>query len=162
MPRKGATEAQELKRLLGELRELARATAADRRLGPMEREHRLSTLDAIGRTLEAEGVPHAQHNEARAAQFKPFAALRGYEEEVAAREHTVEPRRTMTEERARELRGVLAGLGRGDIVEVVAYGEDGYETHRGPVRQVVDSLGWLRLEDVSIKLDDIWSVTTLD
>ncbi len=45
------------------------------------------------------GHPHPE----RAAQFKPFAALRGYYELVSACERVVEPRPVLSEEESREL-----------------------------------------------------------
>ncbi len=52
------------------------------------------------------GHPHPE----RAAQFKPFAALRGYYELVSACERVVEPRPVLSEEESRELSERLLGL----------------------------------------------------
>lgn len=149
--------------LLSELRALAATWAVDDGIGPMEREHRLSTLDAVARQVEREGMPQASMTVQRASQFKPFAALRGYEEEVAAREQVVEPRRPMTEEHARVLQGALDLLERGDEVRLVAYDEDlgTYVERRGQVRQVLGELGVLRLEEGTVALGDLWEIQPL-
>ena len=64
----------------------------------------------------------------RAAQFAPFAALRGFEEEIARRREKKCPRRELAEGEIERLSGILASLSLGDTVSVCYYKTDRYLT----------------------------------
>lgn len=61
----------------------------------------------------------------RAAQFAPFAALSGYEEEIREQEKFVFERIILSEDEINELNDVLNYLKRNDRIEVEYY--DGYD-----------------------------------
>jgi len=94
----------------------------------------------------------------RAQQFMPFAALRGYYDLVRQRERVVEPRHDLTEEEARELDAAVAGLHKGDMVEVVHYDEDAYVTTRGVVTGIDVALRALTVVKRRVCFDDMRSL----
>ena len=100
------------------------------------------------------GRPHPD----RAAQFKPFAALRGYHELVSERERVVEPRPVMSEEDARELTERLSSLKRGDVVRVRYYEADAVVMQTGAVGQLDLINRTLAVVRRRIPIDDIIAV----
>lgn len=64
----------------------------------------------------------------RAAQFAPFAALRGFEDEVARRRELKCPRRELSEGEIERLDGLLSSLSVGEAVRVCYYKTDRYLT----------------------------------
>ena len=85
-----------------------------------------------GRATRADGGARAS----RAAQFMPFAALRGYYELVSQQEREVEPRHELTEDEALELSATMARVRRGQIVRAVYYDRDAYVSITGCVAHV--------------------------
>lgn len=99
----------------------------------------------------ASGRPRAD----RAAQFMPFAALRGYYELIRQQERVVEPRHELTPEEAESLSQVVAQVRRGDIVRVCFYDNDAYVTRTGCVARIDLIYRELVVVKTSIALDDI-------
>lgn len=98
------------------------------------------------------------HHPDRAAQFKPFAALRGYHDLVEQRERVKEPRPALTEEEARELSERLRGLVRGEVVRVAYYEASSVVEQVGAVGQL-DTVGrTLAVVRKRIPLGDIVAV----
>lgn len=64
----------------------------------------------------------------RAAQFAPFAALRGFEEEVARRREQKCPRRELSEGEIERISAVLSSLSVGEAVRACYYKTDRYLT----------------------------------
>lgn len=98
----------------------------------------------------------------RAAQFMPFAALRGYYELVHAQERVVEPRHELTEEEARELSETIYRVRRGQIVRAVHYDRDAYVTTTGCVARIDLIYRTISIVKTTIKLDDLRSLTILE
>ncbi|WP_253904869.1 YolD-like family protein [Adlercreutzia sp. ZJ473] len=97
------------------------------------------------------GKPHPD----RARQFKPFAALKGYYDLLAACERVPEPRRELTDEEQRELAEQLSRLARGQVVAVTYYDGDAYATLTGVIAQVDTILRTLQLIQTRIPFDAI-------
>lgn len=106
----------------------------------------------------ASGRPRAD----RAAQFMPFAALRGYYELIRRQERVVEPRHELTPEEAEELSQVVAQVRRGDVVRVCFYDNDAYVTRTGCVARIDLIYRELVVVETSIALDDIRSLEIVD
>ena len=79
------------------------------------------------------------HHPDRAAQFKPFAALRGYHDLVEQRERVKEPRPALTGGGARALGGCAAFV-RGEVVRVAYYEAGSVVEQVGAVGQL-DTVG---------------------
>ncbi len=103
------------------------------------------------RRLTASGRVRAD----RAAQFMPFAALRGYYELVRAEERVIEPRHELTDEEARSLSETLAGLARGQVVRAVYYDRDAYVELTGCVARIDLIYRTLTIVETTIALDDL-------
>ena len=89
----------------------------------------------------------------RAAQFSPFAALTGYDDQIAEAARLTDRRVELTEAEAAEIGRQLGRLARGDEVELTYFLPDTkkaggrYVTERVTVRQVLPAEGRLRLMD---------------
>ena len=89
----------------------------------------------------------------RAAQFSPFAALTGYDDQIAEAARLTDRRVELTEAEAEEIGRQLGRLGRGDGVELTYFVPDArkaggrYVTERVTVKQVLPAEGRLRLMD---------------
>jgi hypothetical protein len=91
----------------------------------------------------------------RAAQFMPFAALRGYYDLCRERERVVEPKHELTEEEAEALSASLSHLRRREMASVTYYEGDGYVTVRGMVSDIDEAGRVLTIVRTHIPLDDI-------
>lgn len=98
----------------------------------------------------------------RARQFMPFASLRGYYDYIREQERVKEPRRELSEDGAEELSAILGGISRGDMVRVVFYDNDHYETAEGVVSEFDPVFRSLRIVRRKIPFDDIYSLEILD
>lgn len=111
-----------------------------------------------------------------AAQFMPFAALTGFEEEVRKQEHTREPRRMVSEERAAHIMRMFCRLKKGDKIRIVYYKRDAYVSFTATIRQIdatfhvleliecastdaEDGSGYvLKPTSLRIPFEDIWDI----
>lgn len=91
----------------------------------------------------------------RAAQFMPFAALRGYYELVRQQQRVREPRHELTDEEAEALSRTVSELRRGQVVRVVHYNRDAYETLTGCIARIDLVSRELMVVKTTIRLDDI-------
>lgn len=91
----------------------------------------------------------------RAAQFMPFAALRGYYELIRRQERVPEPRHELTDEEALALSRTVARIRRGQVVRAVYYDGDAYATLTGCVARIDLVERELTLVQTRIPLDDI-------
>ena len=97
----------------------------------------------------------------RARQFMPFMALKGYFDICRTKERVPEPFHELTEEEALALSQVVAGLRKGDVVQVSYYDTDAYVTCEGAVTEVVPELGYLRIIRKEIAFESIRSIECL-
>lgn len=100
----------------------------------------------------------------RAKQFSPFAALKGYEVALRAKEKILVPRIELPEEAQAELDRKLHMIAKGDLVTVVyfqqlddsEFGE--YLQITGRISKIELERRMLRVQDRSILTDDIYSI----
>ena len=104
----------------------------------------------------------------RAAQFSPFAALTGYDDQIAEAARLTDRRVELTEAEAAEIGRQLGRLERGDGGELTYFVPDArkaggrYVTERVTVKQVLPAEGRLRLMDGrQIDIDAIIGVDEL-
>ena len=89
----------------------------------------------------------------RAAQFSPFAALTGYDDQIAETSRITDRRIELTEAEEDAISAALGKLKRGDIVELTYFVPDKkkvggrYATARVTVKQVVAAEGKVMLAD---------------
>ena len=99
----------------------------------------------------ASGHPRAD----RAAQFMPFAALRGYYELIRQQQRVPEAKHELTEEEALALSQTVYRVRRGQMVRAVYYDEDAYVTLTGCVSRIDLAERELMVVKTKIPLDDI-------
>lgn len=102
-------------------------------------------------SFTANGHPRAD----RAAQFMPFAALRGYYELIHKQQRVPEARHELTDEEALVLSQTMYRMRRGQMVRVVYYDEDAYVTLTGCVARIDLVERELMVVKTKISLDDI-------
>ena len=91
----------------------------------------------------------------RAKQFMPFAALKGYEEALRAKEKVVVPRMELSEEMAQELDRKLHQIQRNDIITVVYYSGEEYLRITGMVSRLDLDARVLKVVNTKILFEDI-------
>jgi len=103
----------------------------------------------------------------RAAQFSPFAALTGYDDQIAETARLTDRRIELTEAEEEAISKKLAGLKRGDEVELTWFVPDRkkpggrYMTEKVTVKQMIPTEGKVVMNDGrSVEMDTIIEVTT--
>ena len=93
----------------------------------------------------------------RAKQFAPFAAVKGLDEALAAKEKIRVPRRELSDDMAEQLNKELVSLKRGQIVTVVYYNaqEETYIQLTGMVAKLDEYERKLQITKTKIPFDDI-------
>ncbi len=101
------------------------------------------------------------NREDRAKQFMPFAALKGYEEALRAREHIVVERSSLSEERLNELDEIFRTLKNRDIVTVVYYSvrDENYLKLTGMISRIDVDSRILKVVNKSISFEDIRDIS---
>lgn len=94
----------------------------------------------------------------RAKQFMPFAALKGYEDALRAKEKIVVPRRELSEEMAQELDRKLHQIRKNDVVTVVYYDMEEYIRITGMVSRVDMDGRILKIVNTKIGFEDISAI----
>ena len=95
----------------------------------------------------------------RAKQFMSFAALRGYEDMVKRRAHTIERRRELSEDEAEILSRKMNRVTSGKTVKVRYYNIDGYTELEGMVAGLDIYSRMLTIVKTKIPLDDIIDIS---
>ncbi len=91
----------------------------------------------------------------RAKQFMPFAALKGYDDALRAKEKVVVPRKELSEEMAEELDRKLHQIKLNDVVTVVYYDKDEYIRITGMVSRVDMDGRILKIVNTKIGFENI-------
>ena len=94
----------------------------------------------------------------RAKQFMPFAALKGYEEALRAKEKVVVPRMELSEEMAQELDRKLHQIQRNDMITVVYYNGEEYIRITGMVSRLDPDARVLKVVNTKILFEDISAI----
>ena len=96
--------------------------------------------------------------ENRAKQFIPFAALKGYEEALRAKEKIVVPKMELSEEKKEELNRKLKQVHKNDIVTVIFFHRDEYLQMEGMVSRVDKDARILKVVNTKIAFSDIYDL----
>lgn len=99
-------------------------------------------------------------NTARAKQFMPFAALRGYYAMVLAKNRVVEPRRELIGDAAERLSRKLGLIKKGMMITVRFYRNDAYDTVTGMVTRIDPEYRYITIVKTKISFDDITEVSS--
>ena len=91
----------------------------------------------------------------RAKQFMPFAALKGYEEALRAKEKVVVPKRELSEEALEDLDRKLHQIQRNDIITVVYYNGEEYVQVTGMVSGLDPDTKVLKVVNTKIPFENI-------
>ncbi len=106
------------------------------------------------------GQEEKMARENRAKQFAPFAALKGYEEELYIRERelTYEARREISEDVARVIYERLNTLQSGVRVEVTHYLGCRYIETKGNITQISPEKKFIKVDGRMIRFVDIYRI----
>ncbi len=96
----------------------------------------------------------------RAKQFMPFAALKGYEEALRAKEKVVVPKMELSEEMLEDLDRKFHQIQRNDIITVVYYNGEEYVRVTGMVSRLDQDARVLKVVNTKIPFENIASVQT--
>jgi len=97
--------------------------------------------------------------ENRAKQFVPFAALKGYEEALHAKEKIVVEKIELSEEKKEELDYKLHQIKKTDIITVVYFSKDEYIKLEGMVSRLDTDAKILKIVNTKISFEDIYELS---
>ncbi len=98
-------------------------------------------------------------NEMRAKQFMPFAALKGYEEALRAKEKITVPKKELSEEECEDLDFRLKSLKIGSVSSITFYNHDEYEIVTGLVSEINTDSRYIKIVNKKIPLEDIRKIS---
>ena len=101
-------------------------------------------------------------NTARAKQFMPFAALRGYYAMVLAKNRVVEPRRELIGGAAERLSRKLTLVKKSMMITVRFYRNDAYETITGLVTRMDPEYRYITIVKTKIPFVDIADISGVE
>lgn len=96
--------------------------------------------------------------ENRAKQFVPFAALKGYEEALRAKEKIIVPKIELSEEKKEELDRKLHQINKNDIITVIYFCKGEYIQLEGMVSRVDKDARVLKVVNTKISFFDIYEL----
>lgn len=97
--------------------------------------------------------------EARAKQFMPFAALKGYPEALRKKEKIVVPQMELSEEYQEELDRKLRQVHKNDMITVVYYSKKEYLKLTGMVSRIDNTARILKIVNTKIAFDDLYDIS---
>ena len=95
----------------------------------------------------------------RAKQFVPFAAVKGYEEALRAKEKIIVEKIELSEERKTELDFKLHQIQKNDIITVVYFCKDEYIKLEGMVSRLDTDARILKVVNTKILFEDIYDLS---
>lgn len=95
----------------------------------------------------------------RAKQFVPFAALKGYEEALRAKEKIVVEKIELSEEKKADLDYKLHQIKKNDIITVIYFYKDEYIKLEGMVSRLDTDARLLKVVNTKIPFDDIYELS---
>lgn len=104
-------------------------------------------------------MPKPRHE--RAAQFAPFAALRGFEEAILERARVRHSHPALADDEIERISLVLSELSHGDSVRVTFFFADDLITREGVVRDVDSLCELLVIDSCKIPFSDIIDIELL-
>ena len=96
--------------------------------------------------------------EERAKQFMPFAALKGYEEALRAKEVIIVDKITLSPEKAEELDYKMHNVERGSIVSIIYYSDNNYIKKTGMVAKIDTTSRFIQIINTKIYFYDIYDI----
>ena len=96
--------------------------------------------------------------ENRAKQFMPFAALKGYEEALRAKEKIVVAKTELSEEKKEELNRKLQQIHKNDMITVVYFHNNEYLQMEGMVSRIDKDVHVLKVVNTKIPFTDIYDL----
>jgi hypothetical protein len=97
--------------------------------------------------------------ENRAKQFMPFAALKGYEEALRAKEKIVVEKIELSEEKKTELDYKIQQIQKNDMITVVYFLKDEYIKLEGMVSRLDTDARILKIVNTKIPFEDIYDIS---
>lgn len=94
----------------------------------------------------------------RAKQFMPFAALKGYETALRAKERILVPKIELSEEMAEELDRKLRSIRKKDVVRVVYFEKGEYLKLTGMVSGIDKDAGVIKIVNKKIPFADLYDL----
>ncbi|MCR5144289.1 MAG: YolD-like family protein [Lachnospiraceae bacterium] len=94
----------------------------------------------------------------RAKQFMPFAALKGYDEALRAKEKIVVDKVTLSPEKLDEIDTTMHQIKIGMVISVIYYFENQYIKKTGMVAKIDATSRFIQIVDTKIYFDDIYDV----
>ena len=94
----------------------------------------------------------------RAKQFIPFAAVKGYEEALRAKEKIIVEKIELSEEKKAELDFKLHQISKNDMITVVYFCKDEYIKIEGMVSRLDIDARVLKVVNTKISFDDIYDL----
>lgn len=96
--------------------------------------------------------------ENRAKQFIPFAAVKGFEEALRAKERIIVEKIELSEERKAELNFKLHQIKKNDIIKVIYFDKDEYVKIEGMVSRLDKDARVLQIVNTKILFDNIYDI----
>ena len=94
----------------------------------------------------------------RAKQFIPFAAVKGYEEALRAKEKIIVEKIELSEEKKAELDFKLHQIHKNDMITVVYFWKDEYIKIEGMVSRMDIDARVLKVVNITIPFEDIYDL----
>lgn len=94
----------------------------------------------------------------RAKQFVPFAAVKGYEEALRAKEKIVVEKIELSEERKEELDFILQQIKKNDIITIVYFYKGEYIQLEGMVSRLDKDARVIKIVNTKIPFEDIYEI----
>lgn len=91
----------------------------------------------------------------RAKQFAPFAALKGFEEALRAKERIIVPKVELYEEKKEEIDLILRNKKKQDSITVIYYNHENYVKVSGMITEINPLEQRIRIVDTVIPFADI-------
>ena len=98
----------------------------------------------------------------RAKQFMPFAALKGFEERLAAVAKYRERRKVLSDDQLQELDQQWLKLEEGNLVRIVYYYQDTHQSTEGIVQKIDEPRHVILVQNLKIRLSNIMSLEILE
>ena len=94
----------------------------------------------------------------RATQFAPFAALRGYYEQIRKEEFIKSEKRDRTEEELKDLNKIILDIKKNDIIKLKYFCADGFIIKEGVLTELNLQLKYLKIVKDKIDFNDIYFI----
>ena len=94
----------------------------------------------------------------RAKQFMPFAALKGYDDALRAKEKIVVDKKTLSPEKLDEIDNKMHQIKIGMVISVIYYFENQYIKKTGMVAKIDANSRFIQIVNTKIYFDDIYDI----